>query len=162
MTTVGLLGTGAMGAPMARSAAGAGLAVRAWNRSPEKAAPLAEAGVLVCNTPVAATAGADLVVTMLSDGPATASAVEGVLGAGQVWAQMGTVGVAWSDRLSELAAAAGLAFVDAPVIGSLPAAEAGDLVVLASGPTCRPCSASRSDARTWRSRSRRGRRRGST
>ena len=134
MTVLAFLGTGAMGAPMARNAARAGLTVRAWNRTRAKAEPLAALGVEVPGTAAEATEGADVVVTMLSDGPATLAAVDGALRQGQVWAQMGTVGVAWTDRLAELAAQAGVAFVDAPVLGSLPAAESGDLVVLASGP----------------------------
>ena len=90
-------------------------------------------GATVCLTPVEATEGAELVVTMLSDGPTTAEALSGALQPGQLLVQMGTVGVEWNARLAEFARAAGADFVYAPVIGSTPAAEAGELIVFASG-----------------------------
>ena len=68
MTTVAVLGTGIMGAPMARNLAKAGLTVRAWNRSREKAEPLAADGVSVHGTVAEAVEAADAVVTM--SGPA--------------------------------------------------------------------------------------------
>jgi len=130
---VAFLGTGAMGAPMARNLAGAGFDVRAWNRSQSRAAALALHGVHACATPAEATAEADVLVTMLSDGPTTAEIVDGTLRTGLLWAQMATVGIEWTERLAEIAAAAGAEFLDTPVIGSTPAAEAGELVVFASG-----------------------------
>src|SRR5256885_5346075 len=96
---VAVLGTGIMGAPMARRIAEAGLEVRAWNRSREKAEPLAEHGVEVAESPSAAVAGAEVVVTMLIDGDAVLEVMggdEGALAAagdGAVWAQMSTVGL---------------------------------------------------------------------
>jgi 3-hydroxyisobutyrate dehydrogenase len=130
MTRVAFLGTGAMGGPMARNLAAAGHEVRAWNRTRERAEGL---GATVCATPVEAPEGAEILVTMLSDGPTTADAIEGTLRPGLVWAQMGTVGVDWTERLAHLASAADTTFVDAPVIGSTPAAASGELIVFASG-----------------------------
>lgn len=98
---VAFLGTGAMGAPMARNLAGAGFAVRAWNRSQSRADALALHGVHACATPAEATAGADVLVTMLSDGPTTAEVVDGTLRTGLLWAQMATVGIEWTERLAE-------------------------------------------------------------
>src|SRR3954471_4245849 len=66
--TVAVLGTGTMGAPMAVNVAGAGLDVRAWNRTPDKAQGLD--GVTACESIADAVEGADLVVTILSDGDA--------------------------------------------------------------------------------------------
>jgi 3-hydroxyisobutyrate dehydrogenase len=128
---VAFLGTGAMGAPMARNLAAAGHDVRAWNRTRERAENL---GAAVCSTPAEAAEGAEVLVTMLSDGPTTGATVDGILAPGLVWAQMATVGLDWTSRLAESAADAGAQFVDAPVIGSTPAAEAGELIVFASGP----------------------------
>jgi 3-hydroxyisobutyrate dehydrogenase len=68
---VAVLGTGSMGAPMARNLAGAGHEVSAWNRSREKAEPLAEHGVSVAGSVAEAVAGADVVVTMLADAAAS-------------------------------------------------------------------------------------------
>ncbi|NYV78497.1 NAD(P)-binding domain-containing protein, partial [Streptomyces sp. UH6] len=68
--TVAVLGTGIMGAAMARNIARAGHPLRVWNRSREKAEPLAADGARVAATPAEAVEGADVVVTMLYDGPA--------------------------------------------------------------------------------------------
>lgn len=137
VSTVALLGTGIMGSGMARNLLRAGHEVRVWNRTREKAAALAADGAVVADAPAEAVAGADVVLTMLADGPAVAramaAAVEG-LSAGQVWAQMGTVGVAALDELAAFAQEHGLVFVDAPVQGTRQPAEAGTLVVLTAGP----------------------------
>jgi 3-hydroxyisobutyrate dehydrogenase len=133
---VAFLGTGIMGAPMARNIHAAGHEVSAWNRSREKAEPLARDGVTVAASVAEAVAGADVVVTMLADAQAVEAVVEEALGAldGAVLVQMSTIGLAATDRLAERAAAAGVAFVDAPVSGTKQPAEQGKLVVLASGP----------------------------
>ncbi|WP_431879248.1 NAD(P)-dependent oxidoreductase [Amycolatopsis sacchari] len=132
--TVAVLGTGIMGAPMAANLAAAGLRVRAWNRSREKAEPLAEHGIEIADTPQEAVAGADFALTMLADGPAVHEVAEAALTDVPVWIQASTVGVEWTERLAALADKAGVAFVDAPVLGTKQPAEQGKLVVLASGP----------------------------
>jgi 3-hydroxyisobutyrate dehydrogenase len=139
VTTVAVLGTGIMGAPFARNIAQAGMTVRAWNRTREKAEPLAGDGVEVAATPADAAAGADVVLTMLGDGPA----VEEVMGEGGalaamepggVWLQTSTVGIAATERLAAMASEAGVGFVDAPVVGTRVPAEQGQVLVLAAGP----------------------------
>jgi 3-hydroxyisobutyrate dehydrogenase len=137
MTALALLGTGTMGLPMARNLARAGLAVAAWNRSPERAYALAADGVRLAPDAADAAAGAEVLVTMLADGPAVAAAAGPALTAlapGAVWIQMSTVGASACARLAALADEHGVAFVDAPVLGSRQPAEDGELVVLASGP----------------------------
>src|SRR5437764_9209851 len=130
-TTVAVLGTGIMGAPMARNLARAGFEVRAWNRSLDKARPLAEDGVTLAQTPADAAGGAEVVLTMLSDGPTTAEVVAAARPApGTLWLQMGTVGVDWTDRLVR---DTDLAFVDAPVAGSDVPAHERTLTILAPG-----------------------------
>ncbi|GAA1252147.1 NAD(P)-dependent oxidoreductase [Prauserella halophila] len=136
--TVAFLGAGGlMGLPMARNLAQAGFPVRAWNRSREKAEPLADDGAVVVGDVATAVAGADVVVTMLAD---TGAIIESLgdeldsLAADAVWLQTSTVGVDGTQRLAELAAAHDVTFVDAPVLGTQAPAESGDLVVLASGP----------------------------
>ncbi|MBB3662396.1 3-hydroxyisobutyrate dehydrogenase [Prauserella sediminis] len=136
--TVAFLGAGGlMGLPMARNLAQAGFAVRAWNRSREKAESLSADGVVVTDDVTTALTGADVVVTMLAD---TGAIIESLgdeldsLAADAVWLQTSTVGVDGTQRLAELAAAHDVAFVDAPVLGTKAPAESGDLVVLASGP----------------------------
>src|SRR3954463_11676615 len=139
MAAVAVLGTGTMGAPMARNLAKAGLDVHAWNRSREKAEPLAGDGVTVHDEAAEAVAGAELVITMLTNGDAVRSVVtdEGALEAmadGAIWIQMSTVGVRAADEFAQLAADRGVVYVDAPVSGTKEPAEQGKLVVLASGP----------------------------
>ncbi len=134
---IAVLGTGVMGLPMARNIAQSGQAVRAWNRSREKAEPLAEHGVTVADDPAGAVEGADVVVTMLADGAATAEVARAflpALDADAVWWQCGTVGLAATEELAGLAREHGVAFVDGPVSGTRKPAEDGTLVILASGP----------------------------
>jgi 3-hydroxyisobutyrate dehydrogenase len=137
---VAVLGTGIMGGAMARRAARAGMRVAAWSRPLEDAVQLEPDGVRVFSTAREAVAGVDVVVTMAPD----AHAIEGfavgpdgfLAGAarGAVWAQCATVGLVGCERLAALAAQAGVAFVDAPVLGTREPAERGELVVLGSGP----------------------------
>lgn len=126
-----------MGAPMARNLAAAGHGVRAWNRSADKALALTEAGVTVADTPGEAAAGAEVLVTMLFDAESVTSVVEdalAVLVPGAVWLQMSTIGPAGTRACAALADRHGVAYVDAPVLGTKAPAEAGQLVVLASAP----------------------------
>lgn len=137
MTDVAVLGTGLMGAPMARNLLRAGLSVTVWNRTREKAEPLAADGAVVAGSPAEAVEGAGVIVTMLSDGDAVLAAMADAAPAlrpGQVWAQMSTVGIAAVGRLAALAAGHGLTFADAPVQGTRQPAEQGKLVILAAAP----------------------------
>ena len=136
--TVALLGTGTMGAGMARNVAEAGIALRVWNRTRSKAEPLAEVGALVADTAAEAVRGADVVMTMLFDVDSVVAALESArdgLAAGTVLLQQSTVGVEGTSQLAALADELGLVFVDAPVLGTKKPAEDGTLVVLASGPS---------------------------
>jgi 3-hydroxyisobutyrate dehydrogenase len=135
--TVAVLGTGTMGAPMAANIAREGLTVRAWNRTIDRARPLEQDAVTVVETPGQAVEGADVVVTMLSDAGPTFEVAEAVLpgmAPEAIWAQMGTIGLAATDRCADLAQRHGTTFVDAPVLGTLKPAQDGALTVLASGP----------------------------
>ncbi|MEW2263163.1 NAD(P)-dependent oxidoreductase [Streptomyces sp. NPDC047853] len=135
--TVSVLGTGIMGAAMARNLVRAGHAVRVWNRSRDKAEPLAADGAHVADSPQEAVRGADAVLTMLFDGPAALDVMRQAapgLRPGTAWVQSTTAGV---DAVADLAALAhehGLVFFDAPVLGTRQPAEAGRLLVLAAGP----------------------------
>ena len=130
---VAVLGTGTMGAAMARNIAEAGMSVRVWNRTRERAE---QTGLEVADDPAAAVAGADAMLTMLADGNAVEEVAEQALGAlddDAVWVQMSTVGIAANEKLAKLAQEHGITFVDAPVLGTKAPAEQGQLVVLASG-----------------------------
>jgi 3-hydroxyisobutyrate dehydrogenase len=133
---VTLLGTGLMGVGMAHSLLRAGLDVTVWNRSPEKARPLAADGATVAEDPETAVAGADVVVTMLFDAASVADVMRSAIGSmkpGAVWAQCATVGLDGVQALSELAAEHDVPFVDAPVLGTRQPAEEGKLIILAGG-----------------------------
>jgi 3-hydroxyisobutyrate dehydrogenase len=118
---------------MARNISGAGIDVRVWNRTPDRAEGLGE----VARSPAEAVEGADVMLTMLADGDAVEAVARDALGAlsgDAVWLQMSTVGIVANERLAKLAEERGVTFVDAPVSGTKKPAEDGALMVLASGP----------------------------
>jgi 3-hydroxyisobutyrate dehydrogenase len=134
---VALLGTGIMGAGMGRNIARAGLPLRVWNRTRDRAEPLAADGATVGDSPADTVRGADIIVTMLADGPAVfevVSAAAGGLAPGQIWVQTATVGPEWNGKLADLARDRGLVYLDAPVLGTRQPAEQGQLTVFAAGP----------------------------
>ena len=136
---IAVLGTGIMGAAMARNLLAAGFEVRAWNRSREKAQPLADDGAAVADSPAEAAEGAGFVLTMLADADAVAEATGGEDGAlsalldDGVWLQTSTVGLEGQEMLAGIADEHGVYYVDAPVLGTKEPAEQGQLIVLASG-----------------------------
>jgi 3-hydroxyisobutyrate dehydrogenase len=135
--TLAVLGTGIMGAAMARNWLKAGEAVRVWNRSRQKAEPLAGSGARVADDPAEAVDGADVVVTMLYDAEAVTETMEiavARLQPGALWLQMSTVGIDGAQKLAELADRHQITYVDAPVLGTREPAEQGKLTALASGP----------------------------
>jgi 3-hydroxyisobutyrate dehydrogenase len=136
---IAVLGTGRMGAPIARNLLAAGFEVSVWNRTAGRAAPLVADGARRSSTPADAAEGVDVALTMLADGAAVNEAMSGSAGAlaslrpGSVWIQMATVGDEWTGRLAALASENNVAFIDAPVSGSDGPAREGRLIVLASG-----------------------------
>lgn len=131
---------GTMGLPMSRNISKAGIEVRAWNRSRQKAEPLADDGVEVLDTAAEAASGASVLLTILSDAEAVSSAMQGTDGVlagvadGALWLQMSTIGIEGTEECATLAKDHGLTLVDAPVVGTKQPAEQGKLTVLASGP----------------------------
>jgi 3-hydroxyisobutyrate dehydrogenase len=138
---VAVLGTGIMGSAMARNLIAAGLHTTVWDKAPAATAPLAAAGAEVASSAQDAIRDADVVITMLP----TVDAVNSVIFAqgrpafaqGAVWAQMGTIGVEETTGLARTLSGVrpDVMFVDAPVSGSKAPAEAGQLLILASGPS---------------------------
>jgi 3-hydroxyisobutyrate dehydrogenase len=138
---VAVLGIGSMGRGMAHSLLRAGFRVDVWNRTPEPAAQLASEGATAHELPDAAVRQADVVITMVADAAAVQDVAfnQGMLAAmrpSAVWAQISTIGVAATERLAARATAErpDVVFVDAPVSGTRGPAEAGKLLILASGP----------------------------
>ena len=138
MSKIAFLGLGQMGQPMAARLLQAGHHVTVWNRTAEKAAPLAKEGAVVASTPAEAGAGVDVAITMVATPEALEQVVQGeeglarALGPGQILIDMSTVGPetvrSIADRLP-----AGVAMVDAPVRGSVPQATEGRLDVYVGG-----------------------------
>ncbi len=135
--TIGFIGLGLMGKPMCRNLIKAGADLIVWNRSPEPRDEMASAGAAIAGGPAEVAARADVVILMLADTPA----VEAVLSGGvleSVHAEtliidMGTTAVMATRGFAETVAAAGGAYVDAPVSGGTLGAEAGNLTIMAGG-----------------------------
>jgi 3-hydroxyisobutyrate dehydrogenase len=131
-----VLGTGIMGAAMARSLAREGHEVTVWNRTPERASAVVGDRISACGAIADAVAGVDVAFTMLFDTASVLDVTAEVLGAlapDAVWAQSTTVG---PDGMRRIAAATGEArdrLLDAPVLGTKQPAETGNLLVLVSG-----------------------------
>jgi 3-hydroxyisobutyrate dehydrogenase len=136
--TIAVLGAGGtMGLPMAGNLARAGFAVRAWNRSRDKAEPLTGDGAEVFDSPAEAVRGAGVILTILADAEAVLEAIAAVEDApadGTVWLQMSTIGEAGTERCAAVARDRGLSLIDAPVLGTKQPAAERKLVILASGP----------------------------
>jgi len=133
---VALLGTGTMGSGMARNLRKAGFPLAVYNRTREKAEQLSETGAQVADTPAQASAGAAVVISMLADDDASREAWLGSHGAlkamqaGAIVIECGTVSPKWVQELHEQAEARGLRMMDAPVTGSRPQADSGELTFL--------------------------------
>ena len=135
--TVGFLGLGAMGLPMAANLVAGGFRVRAWNRSPARAEALS--GATVARTPREAADGADFVVTMLADDAAVEAVTGGPDGllaglpSGAIHLGMSTISLAATRRLAAQHAAHGRGFIAAPVFGRPEAARARQLWIVPGG-----------------------------
>jgi 3-hydroxyisobutyrate dehydrogenase len=137
---IAFLGTGRMGGPMAANLARAGFRVRVWDRTASHAVALIKDGATAAASPAEAVKGAQILITMLADGPATEQALRGPDGEldiapGLIWVQMATVGMEWTQRFVNTATRYQVSFFDAPVSGSQGPAQAGELAILASGPS---------------------------
>jgi 3-hydroxyisobutyrate dehydrogenase len=139
MTDVAFVGLGAMGSRMAMNLHGAGFALRVWNRDRAKGRALADAGARLADSPADAAKGASFVLSMVADDVATRDVMLGATGiiasadphAVIIDASTNTPGTA--REMARAAATRGLHYLDAPVLGSLPQAQAGELVFLVGG-----------------------------
>ena len=142
MAKIAFLGLGAMGSRMAANLIRAGHSVTVWNRDAAKANPLAHAGAAIGGSPKAAAEGADFVFSMVTDDDAARSvwldqgggAVNG-LKAGALALECSTVTPGWVRELGAAIGSVKASLLDAPVAGSRPQAEAGQLVFILGGET---------------------------
>jgi 2-hydroxy-3-oxopropionate reductase len=138
-TTIGFIGLGVMGAPMARNLLAAGHEVVAWNRSPAPLEALAGAGARPADGAAAVAAEADILITILSDDAAVRAVLGGPAGAiaaappGALVIDMSTVSPALARELAAEAAARGVDFLDAPVSGGDVGARDGTLSIMVGG-----------------------------
>lgn len=142
-TAIGFIGTGIMGAPMARNLSRAGFKVTAWNRSSEKSAALADDGIVAAETAAAAAQDADIVILMLSDGPTCDHVLndQGDHGApvlptmreGSCLVVMSSIPVETSRGQAERAKARGIGYLDAPVSGGEKGSIEATLAIMAGG-----------------------------
>jgi 3-hydroxyisobutyrate dehydrogenase len=140
MSSIAVLGLGAMGARMAARLIAAGHAVTVWNRSPQAAEPLRALGATVANTPRIAAQGAEMVIAMVFDDAASRTVwldentgALGGLSASALAVESSTLTPSWIQELGAAVAARGATFIDSPVAGSRPQADAGQLIFMAGG-----------------------------
>lgn len=137
---IGWIGLGKMGDPMSLNLLKAGYPVTVWNRSKEKAQPLADAGATVADSIAGLVKESDVVISMISEDQAleTISMGDGgIFGAakeGTIYIDMSTVSPEASARVAAAAKKCGVKYLRAPVSGSTVLAAAGTLTVFASGP----------------------------
>ena len=136
--TIAFLGTGLMGTPMCHNLLEAGLPLTVWNRSTEKTKRLAKRGAKAPDSPHDAVAGADVVITMLSDGPAVAElmferGVADKISNGATRIDMGSIGADEAIEHAKRHAKQGVAYLDAPVSGGTRGAAAGELAIMVGG-----------------------------
>ncbi len=135
---IAFLGIGLMGFPMARNLLRAGFDVTAWNRSPDKAKALKPFGGKVGLSPAEAVRDANVVISMLSDGPAVADVLfdQGVAAAmrhGAVFIDMSSIKVDEARDHAQKLKALGIAALDAPVSGGTKGADLATLAIMAGG-----------------------------
>lgn len=137
MAKIAFLGLGAMGGRMAARLAAAGHDLKVWNRSAARAEALAAANIEPAETPAAAVHRAEFVIAMLRDDPASrgvwldpATGALAAMPGDAVAIESSTLSLAWTQELAAAARASGIAFIDAPVVGTRPQAEAGTLIHL--------------------------------
>ncbi|MCL6481128.1 MAG: NAD(P)-dependent oxidoreductase [Firmicutes bacterium] len=136
---VGFIGLGVIGAPMAGRLLDQGLPLLVWNRTPSRADSLVARGAHRAASPCELAAAADLVITMVTDGPALREVVERADGLaagltpGKVHCDMSTIDPATTRALADFYAARGVRFLHAPVLGNWRAAREGRLLIFAGG-----------------------------
>ena len=135
---IALLGTGLMGTPMARNLLRAGHPLTVWNRTRDKAEALAAEGTRVADTPAQAVAGAEVVISMLADGPATTEVLFGqgvadALRPGMTWIDMASIPPATAREHTARLTGLGVGCLDAPVSGGTGGAADGSLAIMVGG-----------------------------
>lgn len=138
-TTVGFIGTGLMGLPMARNLMKAGFRLRVFTRTKSRAEPLLQEGALWTDSPGEAAEGAEFVITMVSDTPDVREVLLGEKGVafraapGTVVIDMSTISPSATRQMAADLAARGIHMLDAPVSGGVKGAIEGTLSIMVGG-----------------------------
>ena len=138
---IGFIGLGLMGRPMALNLVKAGFPVTVWNRTASRADEVVKAGATLAKTPKEAAAGADVLLTIVSDPPALEEVLWGHKGEGAfaglkrgaTYVDSSTVSPALARKIAAACSNAGVKFLDAPVTGGTWGAEKGELVFMVGG-----------------------------
>lgn len=135
---IAFIGTGLMGGPMAANLLQAGFTVRVWNRSVEKAQALVADGAVLATSPADAARGADIVITMLSDGNAVGdvlfnAGIAAALEKKAVVIDSSSIAPPIAREHARQLAEHGIHHIDAPVSGGVVGAKAGTLAIMAGG-----------------------------
>lgn len=136
MTVISVLGLGAMGSRMATNLLRSGYTVNVWNRTAQAAEPFKTQGARVAGSVVDAVSGADVVIATLRDDEASRAVWAQALPAmkaGSFAVESSTLSPDWVRELGQLAAQHAIELLEAPVSGSRPQAESGQLVYLLGG-----------------------------
>jgi len=137
LPTVGFIGLGIMGLPMAKHLCDAGYPVTVFNRSAERMEAAKAFGANTAASPRELAERVDVLITMLTDPAAIGAVMEGPSGAfahpkkGLVWIQMSTIDIQSTQTFAHEAEEHGMTFVDCPVTGSKKQVEAAELILLA-------------------------------
>jgi 3-hydroxyisobutyrate dehydrogenase-like beta-hydroxyacid dehydrogenase len=146
---LGFIGLGIMGSRLTRRLHAAGWNIQAWNRSPEPAKELSEAGIPIAASIVDLVADSDVILSSLANDAAVDSVYRGSAGVfasakpGTIVLEMSTISPQLSQLLHTEASSVGVSLLDLAVSGSAPAVEAGTVTLLAGGDKntfeqCRP------------------------
>ena len=136
---IGLIGLGLMGRPMGMNLLKAGHLLTVWNRTASRAEELVAAGAKLAKSPQEAAAGADFVLTMVSDPPALEEVLWGpggamqAIGRGCVYLDCSTISPALARKIAAACVERGARFLDAPVTGGDWGAKKGELVFMVGG-----------------------------
>ena len=140
MKRIGFIGTGLMGQPMARRLLEGGYPLTVWNRTPQKANPLLEAGAIWADSPKTVAQASDVVITMVTDSKASEEVICGRNGvlegahASLILIDMGSIAPEVSRSIAIRARDKGIPMLDAPVTGNPKVASEGKLGIMVGGP----------------------------
>jgi 3-hydroxyisobutyrate dehydrogenase len=133
---MGLIGTGLMGGPLGDRLLSAGHSLTVYNRTAQKTEGLVQNGAVCAKTPGAVIAQSEAIVLMLADAPAIESCLfsETVDWAGRMVIQMGTIAPQESIAIAARVVNLGGRYLEAPVLGSIPEARSGSLIIMVGAP----------------------------